>query len=88
MAGTNSPGLNTVIWDMTIRLRERTEEEKKAAEQQRRRFADMGFGMMGAQDPNFIVSPAGTGLYKVVLTVGALKMSQTVSILEDDWFDK
>ena len=88
MAGTNSPGLNTVIWDMTMRLRERTEEEKKAAEQQRRRFADMGFGMMGAQDPNFIVSPAGTGQYKVVLTVGALKMSQTVSILEDDWFDK
>jgi photosystem II stability/assembly factor-like uncharacterized protein len=81
----NEPGLQKVVWDMTVR-RKRTEEEKKAIEERQRRFAESGFRRR--ENPDYEFTPATWGEYRFVLQAGPQTLNGFASILKDDWYDK
>jgi photosystem II stability/assembly factor-like uncharacterized protein len=81
----NEPGLQKVVWDMTVR-RKRTEEEKKAIEERQRRFAESGFRRR--ENPDYEFTPAAWGEYRFVLQAGPQTLNGFASILKDDWYDK
>ncbi len=80
--GTNEPGINKAVWDMTKRV-ERSEAEEKQIRERTRRFAAMGFGGRMRMDP-----PAPLGEYRIVLTVNGKQFTKYASILQDIWYDK
>jgi photosystem II stability/assembly factor-like uncharacterized protein len=84
LAARNEPGIQKVVWDMTVR-RKRTEEEKKAIEERQRRFADSGF--RGREDPDYEFTPAPWGEYRFVLQAGTQTFEGFASILRDDWYE-
>ncbi|MFC1529778.1 WD40/YVTN/BNR-like repeat-containing protein [Gemmatimonadota bacterium] len=79
-------GLNTEIWDMTGRVRERTEDERQ---QGRARQGQMGGGQFRGQasrgDPNWIEARIRPGEYRVELVVGIGTMTKMATILPDYW---
>jgi hypothetical protein len=78
-------GLNTEIWDMTGRVRERTEEEKEQAQRRQQQMARRGFGQASRGDPNWIEAPIGPGEYRVELVVGNQVFSKMALIMPDYW---
>ena len=83
--GSGSAGINKLVWNMTKR-RERTEEEIKQLQERMQRFRAMGFA--GEMDPKYAYSPAPSGEYRFVLSVGTRQFEEFGSILEDLWYDK
>jgi hypothetical protein len=81
----NEPGIQKVVWDMTVR-RKRTAEEKKAIEERRRRFAGSGF--RGRENPDYEFTPAAWGEYRFVLEAGTKTIEGFASILRDYWYEK
>jgi hypothetical protein len=81
----NEPGLQNVVWDMTVR-RKRTEEEKKAVEERLRRYSSFGF--RGRENPDYEFTPAPWGEYRFVLQAGTLTLEGFASILRDYWYEK
>jgi photosystem II stability/assembly factor-like uncharacterized protein len=81
----NEPGIQKVVWDMTVR-RKRTEEEKKAVEERQRRFA--AFGFRGRENPEYDFTPASWGEYRIVLQAGTQTLEGHASILRDYWYEK
>ncbi len=84
--GSNSAGLHKVIWNMTQR-RKRSKEEADQIRERQKRFREMGY-RVSLGNPNYAMSPAAFGEYKIVLTVGDKKFAKTASILQDHWYDK
>jgi photosystem II stability/assembly factor-like uncharacterized protein len=78
-------GLNKAAWDMTIR-RPLSEEEKKAAMDRMRRLREMG-ASGGQADLNYAHDPAGSGFYRLVLTVDGKEYAAQVEIVEDTVMD-
>ncbi|MGB9006463.1 MAG: hypothetical protein WCB96_12130, partial [Candidatus Aminicenantales bacterium] len=74
-------GLNKAAWDMTVR-RALSEEEKKARLEQMRRLQETG-ASGGQVDSNYAYSPAGDGLYRLVLTVDGKEATARVEIKEE-----
>jgi photosystem II stability/assembly factor-like uncharacterized protein len=74
-------GLNKAAWDMTVR-RALSEEEKKARLEQMRRLQETG-ASGGQVDSNYAYSPAGAGLYCLVLAVDGKEYSGIVEISEE-----
>jgi hypothetical protein len=85
VAARNEPGIQKVVWDMTVR-RKRTEEEKKAIEERQRRFADSGFRRR--ENPDYEFTPATWGEYRFVLQAGTQTIEGFASILRDYWYEK
>jgi hypothetical protein len=79
------PGLQKVVWNMTVR-RKRTEEEKKAVEERLRRFSGMGF--RSREDPDYEFTPAPWGEYRFVLQADGQTLDASASILRDHWYEK
>jgi len=84
--GGNSAGLHKVVWNMSQR-RKRSKEEADQMRERQKRFREMGY-RISLGDPNYAMSPAALGEYKIVLTVGDKKFVKTASILQDHWYDK
>jgi hypothetical protein len=78
-------GLNTEIWDMSGRVRERTEEEKEQARGRQRQMAARGFGGQTRGDSNWIEARVLPGEYRVELVVGDRAFSKMATILPDYW---
>ena len=85
LKGKGEAGVNSVVWDLMQR-RERTEQEKKDALEMNKRA--QARGGRGAVDPNFILSPANYGEYKIVLSAAGQEFVKYASILEDIWYDR
>ena len=85
LEAANEPGIQKVVWDMTVR-RKRTEEEKKAVEERLRRFS--AFGFRGRENPDYDFTPASSGEYRFVLQAGTLTLEGLASILRDYWYEK
>jgi photosystem II stability/assembly factor-like uncharacterized protein len=85
LVAANEPGIQKVVWDMTVR-RKRTEEEKKAVEERLRRFAE--FGYRGRENPDYDFTPAPWGEYRFVLQAGTQTLEEFASILRDFWYEK
>jgi hypothetical protein len=85
LEAANEPGIQKVVWDMTVR-RKRTEEEKKAVEERLRRFS--AFGFRGRENPDYDFTPASSGEYRFVLQAGTLTLEGLASILRDFWYEK
>jgi hypothetical protein len=83
--GSSDAGINKVVWNMTKR-RERTEEEIKQAQERMQRFRAMGFA--GEMDLKYEYSPALSGEYRLVLSIGSKQFEELASILEDLWSDR
>jgi photosystem II stability/assembly factor-like uncharacterized protein len=83
--GPNEPGIQKVVWDMTVR-RKRTEEEKKAVEERLRRFS--AFGFRGRENPDYDFTPAPWGDYRFVLQAGTQSLEGLASILRDYWYER
>jgi hypothetical protein len=81
----NEPGIQNLVWDMTVR-RKRTEEEKKAVEERLRRFSGMGF--RGREDPDYEFTPAPWREYRIVLQAGTHTLEGSASILRDYWSEE
>jgi photosystem II stability/assembly factor-like uncharacterized protein len=80
-------GLNTTMWDMTGRVRERTEDERQGA-RGRQGQAQMGgrqFGGASRGDPNWVEARVGPGDYRVELAVGNRVLSKMALIMPDYW---
>lgn len=81
-----SARLETIVWNYTKRIRERTAEEKEAFEKQAERFRAY-YGNRGGSrrlgDPDFITGTAGPGTYRVILTNGEKSVIQEFVVLED-----
>ena len=73
MPGTKHAGLNTVTWDLTRFVRERTDVEKQAA-----RSARGGRG--GAVHPTHITGPGMPGTYRVALVVNGRTIEKTAIV--------
>jgi hypothetical protein len=85
LGARNEPGIQKVVWDMTVR-RKRTEEEKKAIEERQRRFS--GFGFRGRENPDYEFTPASWGEYRFVLQAGTQTLEGFASVLRDYWYEK
>jgi len=85
LKAVNEPGVQRVVWDMTVR-RKRTEEEKKAVEERLRRFSSFGF--RGRENPDYEFTPASSGDYRFVLQAGPQTLEGYASILRDFWYEK
>ena len=85
LKASNEPGIQKVVWDMSVR-RKRTEEEKKAVEERLRRYA--AFGYRGREDPDYEFTPASSGEYRFVLQAGTQALEGCASILRDFWYEK
>ena len=73
LAGTKHAGLNTVSWDLSRFVRERTDAEKQAA-----RGARGGRG--GAVHPTHITVPGMPGAYRVALVVNGRTIEKPVVV--------
>lgn len=83
--GSSDAGINKIVWNMTKR-RERTEAEIKQLQERRQRFRAMGFA--GEMDLKYEYSPALSGEYRFVLSIGSKQFEELASILEDLWSDR
>jgi len=78
-------GLNTEVWNMTGRVRERTEEEKERASGRQAQMRGRQFGQVSRGDPNWIEARVRPGEYRVELVVGDRAWSKMATILPDYW---
>jgi hypothetical protein len=85
LPGTKNAGVNTVVWDLSRIVRERTEAEKK--ELQGRGAGRGGGGGRGGGQPaanlDHIVGPGAPGNYRVVLSVGGRETEKTLTVVPD-----
>jgi photosystem II stability/assembly factor-like uncharacterized protein len=87
LTGSSVPGLNKVLWNMTVR-RERTPEEKKQIQERMKRYAEYSASFRGRFDPNYEYFPAGEGEYRLVLDVDGERLEGRGRILPDSWHAK
>jgi photosystem II stability/assembly factor-like uncharacterized protein len=84
LQGTKNAGVNSVVWDLSRIVRERTEAEKK---EQQGRGAGRGGGGRGGGQPaaslDFITGPGAPGNYRVVLSVGGRESEKTLTVMPD-----
>lgn len=81
-------GLNTEVWDMTGRVRERTEEEKEQARGRQRQMQARsgGFGRQASRgDPNWIEARVRPDEFRVELVVNGRAQSKKAVIMPDHW---
>ena len=87
-------GLNTEVWDMSGRVRERTEEEKEQAQSRQRRMQSQfgGGGGFGRQtsggDSNWIEARVRPGEFRVELIVNGRSQVKKAVIMPDYWSGK
>jgi photosystem II stability/assembly factor-like uncharacterized protein len=77
MAGTKTPGHNSVVWNLSRIVRERTDEERQAAQRGGRG------GRGGAQSATHITGPGMAGSYRVTLTVDGRTFEKPMSVMPD-----
>ncbi len=80
-------GLNTEIWNMTGRVRERTEEERQQGARGRQgQMSGRQFGGQASRgDPNWIEARVRPGEYRVELVVANRVWSKMAVIMFDYW---
>jgi len=83
--GPGDAGLHRVLWDMTWR-RERSEEEVEEMRERARRFGGRFPG--GEEALRYAREPAPPGEYRIVLDAGGRRITRTVSILTDEWYEE
>ncbi|MFC1545307.1 WD40/YVTN/BNR-like repeat-containing protein [Gemmatimonadota bacterium] len=84
----STAGLNTQIWDMNGRVRERTEADRQQGSQ-RQRQGGGGFGGQASRaSSNWIEARVRPGEYLVELVVGRVVQSKKVVIMPDHWNGK
>ncbi|MDQ3068967.1 MAG: hypothetical protein M3R55_04470 [Acidobacteriota bacterium] len=81
LTGTKNAGLNTVVWDLSRIVRERTEAEKAAARQAGARGRG-GFGGP-ATSLDHILGAGAPGSYRVVLSVGGREIEKTAIVIAE-----
>jgi photosystem II stability/assembly factor-like uncharacterized protein len=87
-----SAGLNQATWNMSQRVRPRTDKEKKQLEGRLERFRSFGMTdaqiaqWMGAVDMEYITEDAPEGVYKISVKVAGDTIVHETQIMKDHWY--
>ena len=83
-------GLNQATWDMSQRVRPRTDKEKKQLESRIERFRSFGMSdermASCVRDKEYITNDAPEGIYTIKAMTGGEEFSAETQILKDHWY--